>query len=363
MRRTSLPVILLTALLTIGAAQSPPGAQIRTLRIASFQAGAVRCGAFERVPIRAVSPLPVATTAIATGEPVRFGLRIDQEGRPLGIRQLPGSVDPLLDLRDLAPALTAWRFEPGSATENCEIDFDVRFDRVEEADAELLYRYAALGRLQLGDRGSGALVAAAFARLRPPGSNCVPDPVPSSPLSLAFTVIPEVPGGISYSFYAYDVDAGGRPVHLRLIASSGNRALDIAGDAAIGAARFPPRPRSLCLYYFFRNSTEVVPAPPAPEDFHAGGPACAEAVSRQVSARFRMSFPPEFVRRPAEGWVEFSYDVTALGGLENVRILDSEPAARFGEEVLRAAAEVKVDGVRSPQRGCLQRVRFRLPRR
>jgi TonB family protein len=359
-------LVPLAALSEIAAAPpSPPVPQVSQspMRIASFQAGAVRCGALEKIPIRAVAPLPVAAAIAEPGEPVRLAFRIDQEGRPLSIRQI-GPAYPALDLRDLAPALAAWRFEPGAGQSDCEIAFTVRLNSVESAEDALLYRYAALGRMQFPDSSGGALVGQAFVRLRPQGSNCVPDPAPREPISLPFQSIPELPGGMSYSFFSYDVDAQGTPVHIRLLNSSGNGMLDMSGDIAVGRARFPPRPRTGCLYYFYRHSTEAASAPAQPPvDFHPAGSACADDISREVATRFRMRYPVEFMRRPAEGWVVFTHDVERSGALANIRILASEPAARFGEEVLRAAAEVRVDASPNAQRGCVQRVRFVLPRR
>jgi hypothetical protein len=360
-------LLALAALLETGAAPpSPivPARQSSVLRIASFHAGPVRCGRFEEVPVRAVAPLPTATALAEPGEPIRFGFRIDQEGRPLSIHRIGGAANPALDASDLAPALAAWRFEPGARQAECEAAFTVRLDSVENADLSLLYRYAALGRMQVPGGLGGGLVRQAFDRLRPPGSTCRADPVPREPINLRFQSIPEVPGGMSYSVFSYDVDAQGRPAHIRLRDSSGNHPLDVAGDIAIGRARFPAQPRTGCLYYFFRFSTEGVPAPADPPiDFHPAGAACADDIPRQVGALFHMRYPIEFVRRPAEGWVIFSYDVAASGALNNVRIIASEPAARFGEEVSGGAAGLRLGGVSSAQRGCVQRVRFRLPRR
>lgn len=361
-------LLLFAALLEMGAAPPAPNAPAPAaappaMRIAGFHAGSVRCGAFEAVPIRFVAPLPTAAAVAEPGAPIRFRFRIDQEGRPLGIRRV-SPADPALDIRDLEPALTAWRFETGADRPECEIAFTVTLDDVDSADERLLYRYAALGRMQMPDRNGRALVDRAFARLRPPGSTCVSDPVSSAPIALDFRSIPEITGGMSYSFYSYDVDAGGRPVHIRLLDSSGNRALDVAGDVAIGRARFPAQPRTGCLHYFFRFSTETQPPPPLPPvDLRPAGAACAAGIPRQVGALVRMQFPVEFMRRRAEGRVVFGYDVSATGKLRNVRIIASEPAARFGDEVARAAAAVRLGDVPGPQLRCVQRVRFRLPER
>jgi hypothetical protein len=360
-------LVALAALLETGAASQSPIAPDRppsVLRIASFHAGPARCGAFEKAPVRAIAPLPVASALAEPGDPIRFGFRIDQEGRPLSIRQIGGPEYPALDMRDLAPALTAWRFEPGAAQTDCEIAFTVRLDSVESADEALVYRYAALGRLQIPGSSGAALIGQAFVRLRRPGSTCTSDPVPREPINLQFQSIPEIPGGISYSFFSFDVDAEGRPAHIRLLDSSGNRPLDVAGDIAIGQARFPAQPRIGCLHYFFRNSRERVAAPvEPPSDFYPASAACADEIPRKVTMLFRLRYPVEFVRRPAEGWVVFTYDIARSGELGNIRILASEPAARFGEEVSRVAAEVRVSGVPRAQRGCVQRVRFVSPGR
>ena len=354
-------LVALAALVGAGTASQPPIVPV-ALRIASFHATQVRCGATEMVPVRALVPLPVAAALAEPGDAIRFGFRIDQEGRPLSIRQIGGPASAALDTRDLAPALAAWRFEPGAAQEDCEIAFAVRLDSVDGPDESLVLRYAALGRLQIPGGSGGALINQAFARLRRPGSTCTPDPVPREPLTLPFQSVPEIPGGNSYSFFSFDVDADGRPVHIRLLDSSGNRALDIEGDVAIGRARFPAQPRTGCLHYFYRNSVERVAAPVEPRsDLYQQGTGCSDETHHKVGALIRLRYPVEFVRRPAEGWVVFSYDVAPSGALDNVRILASEPAARFGEEVSRAAAEVRMKG--RAQHGCIQRVRFALPGR
>jgi TonB family protein len=244
------------------------------------------------------------------------------------------------------------------------VSFQVRLDSVETADDALLYRYAALNRMQIPGSGGDSLVRQAFARLQLPGSTCATDPVPREPIVPLTRAIPEVPGGISYSFFSYDVDGSGRPVNIRLLSSSGNRALDLQGDIALGRARFPAQPRSGCLYYFYRYSIERVPPPPVPATADLQPPAtrCEDEVRRRVAQLFRMRFPIEFIRRPTEGWAIFTFDVAASGELRNVRIAASEPAARFGEEVLRAATAVRLADVAGSRRGCVSRARFVLPR-
>ena len=332
-------------------------------RIATFRSGPVRCGDAERVPVRHLEPLPVAVRLAGPVAPIRFRFRIHSDGRPLGIGRAGAPADPQLDVRDLAPALAAWRFAAGEEAAACEVSFEVRLDSIETADDALLYRYAALNRMQIPGSGGGALVRQALARLQPPGSTCGRDPVPREPIVLRTRAIPEVPGGISYSFFSYDVDASGRPVHIRLLSSSGNRALDLQGDLTLGRARFPAQPLSGCLHYFYRYSIEKVPPPPPPpaDSFQPAVMRCEDDVPRRVGQLFRMQFPIEFTRRPAEGWAIFTFDVAASGELRNVRILASEPAERFGEEVLRAASSVRLADVAGAQRGCVSRVRFVLP--
>lgn len=350
------PLAIFALLLGTGAALSGQTG----MRLASFHSSGVRCGGVEQVPVRAPRPLPVATMLGDPGSPIRFTFRIDGEGRPLGIKGV-GAAAPALDSNDLAPALAAWRFEAGQPQSGCEIAFNVRLDTVDNADDALLYRYAALGRLQTPGGVGGALVGAAFARLRPPGSTCATDPVPSEPISLPYQAIPEPIGEISYSFFSYDVDEAGQPVHIRLLNSSGNRQLDAAGDIAIGRARFAPRPLTGCLQYFYRFSTIAAPAPSLPAaDLHPRGAACAPEIGGRLAAQLSISYPAGFERRPTDGWVAFRFDVAPSGELHDIVILASEPADRFGEEVARAAASANLGAMPRAQLGCVQRVRFRM---
>ena len=70
--------------------------------------------------------------------------------------------------------------------------------------------------------------------------------------------------------------------------------------------------------------------------------------------------PEPFRRRAVEGFARLSYDVAPWGGLGNIHVLTSEPAAAFGEEVkavlLAAHAPVSSTGAH----GCIQPVRFQL---
>ncbi len=365
-----LALALVVASVQPGAPAPPPIVRMApvdrpALRLASFHPGEVRCGGVVRRAIRSQIPLP---TAVALGEdmsPPAIGLRfrIDTHGRPLSIRPDGARVHPRLDVRDLQPALAAWRFEPGAAAAECAVDFAVRLDSVASADLGLLYRYAALNRMQMPGPG-GALVRAAFERLTPAGSNCVrPPPRELERRDPDYQSIPEVPGGISYSFYGFDIDAAGRPAHIRLLSSSGNRELDLRGDFAVGSARYAPAARHGCTYYYFRYSTEVVKPPPAPapRDFRPADSDCPDRAHLPPEQTARLQFPMEFSRRAAEGWAILVYDIAANGEVRAPRIAASEPAAAFGEQVLNALEGANVGKPPRAFRGCVARIRFDLP--
>lgn len=82
---------------------------------------------------------------------------------------------------------------------------------------------------------------------------------------------------------------------------------------------------------------------------------------------FRMDpkYPPEAARDGREGWVQLSFTINEVGGVEDVEVIDAEPKRIFDREAKRALRKWKykpkvVDGVAQRQPGLKVRLDFTL---
>jgi len=335
-----------------------------SLRIVTFDPGTARCGGEEQRPVLAELPFPAGTMIYreeAAPAPIRIRFSIDQEGRPLGIT--PTQPVPLVG-RDVAPALAAWRFEPGAARQDCEISFTLRSQAVEDADPALLHRYLAL--VHPRQPGFNAAVGrAAFERTRLPGSTCFdPTPAVRQRVYPAFETIPQPLGTSSYTFLGFDIDARGRPTNARVLSSSGNEALDRQSLDAVSRSRFAPDARQGCSYFYYRTSSDAMeaPPPPAPEAFGGSGPGCPSEGAKWAEMP-PLVFPTNFQRRNIEGWAVIGYDLAPWGAVGNVRVLKAEPAAEFGDHAKGIVQRARRPASDAGATGCVTRVVYKLPQR
>jgi protein TonB len=82
--------------------------------------------------------------------------------------------------------------------------------------------------------------------------------------------------------------------------------------------------------------------------------------------RVQPAYPPAAERRELEGWVVVEFDVTAAGGVENARVIESSHSV-FEAAALRAVSRFRyrpriVDGVALPTRAVRNRFRFDMER-
>lgn len=82
---------------------------------------------------------------------------------------------------------------------------------------------------------------------------------------------------------------------------------------------------------------------------------------------FRMDpkYPPEAARDGREGWVQLSFTINEVGGVEDVEVIDADPKRIFDREAKRALRKWKykpkvVDGVAQRQPGLKVRLDFTL---
>jgi TonB family protein len=327
-------------------------------QLLTLQPGEARCDGGPQAVVRAEPPLPVAleypNMVIGTGA-LRLRFRIDSTGRPLGIALAEPASAPG-DIRDLVPAFATWQFAPGAERAGCEIVFQPVVTPFREADRQDLDRLLALGQ------ASPRLREAAGAHLALPGSDCAEEPYIRLRAYPAFDEIAQPPGTMSYSRTAFDIDARGRPVRVRLLGSSGNAELDRQSLAAVRRSRYAPGARRGCTYQYWRRNARALAAPPAPpvDSFTSDRSTCPAQEERWEQLPV-LTFPQEFLARGIEGWAILRYDLASWGAVGNIKVIAAEPAARFGAQAELILRGAKAKPSPAGATGCIQRILFRLP--
>ncbi|OYY90090.1 MAG: hypothetical protein B7Y45_09400 [Sphingomonas sp. 28-66-16] len=327
---------------------SRPGVPGQRMMIA-WRPGPVTC---DGGPIATVAPpapepsLGWASNALIT--PQRFTFGIDARGRPLGIARAVGGQ--AIYSGDLAPSLAAALFAPGAARTGCSVSFVATAMPLDAAPIDMLIAYSLAPQ-------NGQLPRAAFERILPAGTTCInPPPALRSRAYPDFKALPHPAGRRDWSMTGYDIDRQGRPVRIRIVASTGNAALDRASIVAVSKSRFEPGERTGCRYPYWVAAAPL-PAPPLPDS--PGQPDqgnCADEASWQVKPV--LAYPDAYRRRGIEGWARIAYDVAPWGAIGNLRVIASEPSADFGAAALQTIRGATKAPSLQGRSNCVTRVRF-----
>ncbi|KTF70598.1 TonB family protein [Sphingomonas sp. HT-1] len=342
-----------------------PHAAAPSLSLVELAPGEARCEGGPVAFARYEPPLPVA--AFGTGanqlQPVTISFRIDAQGRPLGIARMNPSPDALSPSRlfysddDLVPAFATARFAPGERR-NCTVRFEARKWSIADAPPPVVARYLVAPHPRQG--GQQAL----FRRIHPADTDCMGAGSPKLRLRAypAFEDIAIAPGAWAYAMTAFDINAKGRPVNVRIVASDGNAALDRASIKAVRQTRYAHEARHGCTYPYYRRSEATIAAPPPPEksSMQPADARCPEADTKWTSMP-RLQFPAGFVQRRIEGWAIIAYDVAPWGEIGNVRVLRAEPADAFGYQARDIVRNARQGSSPTGRSGCVDLVRFVMP--
>ncbi|MEN2747481.1 energy transducer TonB [Sphingomonas sp. T9W2] len=341
---------VLTLLLAAASPIAPAVATPPQQQLLRWQVESIRCGDRAVTPLAAPRPLSGLVWGQVDPQPVTFTFRIDATGRALSIAQAPTRYVPSGE--DLAPALAVARFAPGEALADCAIVYRAEAVPFADADPVELMAYTI-------DPISGRLPQAGWNRIGAANSDCLRPPYPR-PLLRAYPDFDKItgsPGERSWTMTGYDLTDSGKPVNVRTIAGTANRALDAAGRKAIAASRFTDGARTGCLYPHWRAATPIA-APVAPEEASFGAkPNCPAAPWVQPP---RLTYPAPWNRRSIEGWAIVTYDVAPWGDVGNVRVLASEPATAFGEQALQVVRSARRAPSPTGASGCIDRVLFKI---
>jgi hypothetical protein len=328
---------------------TPPGGQ----SILAWIPGEVRCAGAVVVATPMRRPWVNLIWGSMALTPLTYGFSIDADGRTTGIRRLGG--EQIVSFSDdIAPSLAATRFAAGVARGGCSVTYVPRQTSLGTTPAADLVSYSIMPL-------SGPLPREGWARIEGTG-NCAEMPRPE-PLVLAYPdyrSLPGTPGVKDGALVDHDLDAGGRPVAVRIAASTGNDALDAAAIKAVAGSRFSAgSARHGCLRPYSRAPATLA-APPLPLE-EAVRPAEATCPGRHDwSVMPTLRFPEPYRRRAIEGWAIIGYDVAPWGEIGNAHVIAAEPTAEFGTAALGVIRSAKVPTTQGLV-GCIDKVRFRMP--
>lgn len=219
--------------------------------LVSFERLSLSCGGeavapvVERQPYEGIGWLPPKKEAA----PISLEFRVDVDGRPLSIRRMPGSDAFVPGNEDLAPALAAWRFEPAHPRERCTVTFRPRATPIAEAPYDRLAHYYAT------PHPNAAWDRQVFEALEPDGADCDrPRPAPRTIRYPDYEKVSQALAAASFALAGYDLNARGVPRNVRILASSGNAALDRGAIKAIAGSRFARGARQGCVVRFGPHS-------------------------------------------------------------------------------------------------------------
>lgn len=335
----------------------PPAAPLRgsQQQILSWSAGVIRCDGVAIDGVGVLRPSvemtymdPQRVTAIS------YRFAIDGAGRT---RSITREANELASFgQDLGPALAASRFPVGAKRDNCLISYAPKFDRLATAPIADVAEYSIYpAGPRLPQEGWDRFGAA---------GNCRANPRPSTLLRAYpnFSKVAATPGVRDWSLIGYDTDADGRPINARTVHGTGNAELDAAAIDAVRASRFTGGARTGCLYPYWRSAGRIAaPKAPAEETLRPANATCPAKL--EWATQPNSNYPPAYNKRAIEGWAIVTFDVAPWGEVGNVKVIDAQPAADFGQQANMIVRSRRVVASARGASGCIETVRFAVPTR
>ena len=321
-------------------------------QILSWNPREVRC---DGVAVGGTALRPAVEIAFLDPQRVRavsYRFAIDTNGRTHSIDRGANDLSPVG--QDIGPALAASRFAAGPKRDNCAISYTPKFEPLASAPIADLVAYSIFPTgMKLPKEG--------WDRFGTVG-NCRDNPRPAPLLSghPEFLKLKATPGARDWSLVGYDTDASGRPINVRIAHGTGNDELDAAAIEAIRVSRFTGGARTGCLYPYWRSAGKIAaPEKPAEEQMRPANAVCPAKI--EWATRPTNRYPPAYRKRAIEGWAIVSFDTAPWGEVGNVKVLDSQPSADFGQQAVGIVRSGRV--VPSPQgaSGCVETVKFLMP--
>ncbi|PZT90439.1 MAG: hypothetical protein DI637_03795 [Citromicrobium sp.] len=283
-------------------------------------------------------------------EPVTMIFAIDENGRTISIA--PDQEANRFHTDDFSAALAASRFASSSPRTNCRISYTAKFAPFADAPLAELVSYDITANNQ-------SLPRNAWQRIYGQG-NCMEAPI-VEPLSVAHPDLDKIPGkrgSRDWTMASFDIEADGRTRNVRVVAGTGNAALDTATIEAVARSRYRGRlPRHGCSIPYWRNA-DILPAPSTFSDLPSTSDAACEYV--RWDREPVLHYPMEFERRLIEGWAIVRYSYAPWGEISDVEVVDAQPSSVFGDAAKAMLMRAKRSRSEFGASGCYQRVDYRM---
>jgi len=278
---------------------------------------------------------------------VSMSFRIDESGRPLGIKRDPAAYGMA---EDLAPSLAASRFAPGVARDGCAIVYRPKRSSIADADPSDLIGYSIFGRARSPKE--------VFDRIMPASLDCnTQRPAVLLRAFPDFEKIPATAGRFDWSMVQFDVDASGKPVRLSTFGTTGNKALDRASLQAAAQSRFAKGAKQGCIYpYSRKGGTLAAPQSKELDAYRSEDSNCPQTVTWKNQPA--LVYPESFRKRSIEGWAIIAFDLAPWGAVGNARVIAAEPAAEFGASAQRIVVGSSTAPTTQGFSNCLTKVRY-----
>lgn len=335
---------------------APPPARVECAR------GAARLVEGAPLPIKVWQPWvppvpPVGAVAYVPPPPATsevYTFSVDADGHVVDLkRQASPNVTLAWTIDEQAAVLASWRFAAGAPAEGCKVDLAPTYAPLAEASPARLFEALAADPRNVHPALRKALGGdCAGPTRRRPQVMVYPDMRPFEDRS----VDPPWAG------LSYDIDAGGTPRNLRIVAQHGETALGDTAAAAIADSRFfPGPPRSGC-FVAFKALPKATPAPkrPSGDSFERPGDACK--VSREaLNIPEAKTYPPAFGKQRVAGWAILRFDVAPWGQVGAVEVLAAQPTETFGVYARNLLQGARPTPPPSGYRGCVVPIIYAIP--
>lgn len=324
-----------------------------------------RCDGVAVQPIQAEQFAPTAFSPSPRMGRIGDGLMdfdIDADGRPLNIRPVQPSTAPVgaADSAALQAVLAGWRF-PAGKRDGCRLTLSWRTQALAEAETADLMKLFAMGQTARPIREAVAL------RLGGEGADCGDRWGGRLPKLVSYpdfmTGRRPAPGSRAWTVVRWNIDAEGKTTEVETLGSSGDADLDAETRRAISDSAARPGPaRKGCVANYYRWGQPLA-APPITPAHQREDPLqnCPAEIGERFKARREPIYPAAFSQRSIEGWALIRFDIAPWGALGNVEVVESQPAAAFGDDARRMVQNSTATPAFNAGVRCVVPVRYLMP--